>query len=231
VSRAALVLLALLAAALPGAAWASPQEHGRWRRPLARAETVGAFTFDAATPYAPGARRGIDLRASPGDPVLAACGGTVEFAGRMPGRRALGVTLACGRLRATELGLASVAVRRGARVRAGAPLGRLARPGVLRLGARHAGARHGYVDPASLLAGPPPATAPPAALPVPRRVPAPLVPRRAAPPPAAGTTTGLPWPAWTALGLLTAGAAGGAATTGRRRRDARARTHAAHRYR
>ena len=53
----------------------------------------------------------------------------------------------------------------------------------------------------------------------------------AAPPPAAGTTTGLPWPAWVALGLLTAGAAGGAATTGRRRRDARARTHAAHRYR
>jgi hypothetical protein len=230
VSRAALVLLALLAVALPGEAWASPAEHGRWRRPLARAETVGAFSFDPALPYAPGARRGIDLRGRPGDPVLAACGGTVAFAGRLPGRRALGVALACGRLRATELGLASVAVRRGVRVRAGAPLGRLGAAGLLRLGARRAGRRAGYVDPAPLLAGAPPATAPPATHPAPRRAPPPVAVRRAAPPPP-GPAAALPWPAWAAVGLLTAGAAGGAATTRRRRRGAGARMRAAHRYR
>ena len=86
-------LLALVAAALPGRAAASPQERGRWREPLPGARVVAPFTFDRVAPYARGARRGIDLRGHPGGPVLAACGGTVVFAGALPGRRG-GVTAA-----------------------------------------------------------------------------------------------------------------------------------------
>jgi hypothetical protein len=228
VSRAAPVLLVLvLAAALPGRAAASPQERGRWRGPLPGARVVAPFTFDLGAPYARGARRGIDLRGRPGRPVLAACSGTVTFAGAVPGRRR-GVTLACGALRATELGLATVTVRRGARVRAGAPVGRLGSGGVLRLGARRAGRRHGYLDPATLLAGPPPATAPPAG----RRTPPPPVARpRTAASPTGAAPVRVPWPAWAALALLTAGATGSATTRRRRRRAARARRQAAHRYR
>jgi hypothetical protein len=228
VSRAAPVLLALvLVVVLPGETPASPQEPGRWRGPLPGARVAAPFAFDPGAPYARGARRGIDLRGRPGGPVLAACGGTVAFAGAVP-RRGRGVTLACGALRATELGLATVTVRRGARVRAGAPIGRLDRAGVLRLGARRAGRRHGYLDPATLLAGPPPATAPPAGR---RTPPPPVARRRTVPPPAGDAPVRAPWPAWAALALLTAGAAGGGATTRRRRRAARARMQAAHRYR
>jgi hypothetical protein len=222
------LLVLVLAAALPGRAVASPQERGRWRGPLPGARVAGPFSFHRAAPYARGARRGIDLRGRPGRPVLAACSGTVTFAGALPGRRR-GVTLDCGALRATELGLGAVIVRRGARVRPGAPVGRLGAAGVLRLGARHAGRRDGYLDPATLLGGAPPATAPPAGR---RTPPSPVVRRGTAAPPAGPAPVGVPWSAWAALALLTAGATGGATTTRRRRRRAEgARTQAAHRYR
>jgi hypothetical protein len=242
VSRAAPVLLALVViVALPGAASASPEAHGRWRGPLPGPLHVAArFRFDAAAPYARGARRGVDLTAPPGTPVLAPCAGTVAFVGALPGR-ARGVTLACaGGLRATELGLGVVSVRRGTRLRAGAPVGRLGAGGVLRLGARRAGSRHGYVDPETLLApAAPPGTAPPPAPapsgrrvpPAPAPAPAPAPPRHnpSASPRAPATT---PWPAFAALALLTAGAAGRtAASARRRRRTAGGRVPAAHRYR
>src|SRR4051794_34337115 len=144
VSRAAPVLLAVVVTvALPGLAAASPEAHGRWRGPLPGGQVVGRFTYDRGAPFARGARRGIDLRGTPGAPVLAACGGTVVFTGAVPGhggRATRGVTLACahGGVRATELGLSAIGVRRGARVVAGAPVGRLGPRGGPRPGARPA---------------------------------------------------------------------------------------------
>jgi hypothetical protein len=247
------VLLAFaVIVAVPGAAAASPEAHGRWRGPLPGAvRVVARFTFDPAAPYARGARRGLDLRAAPGTPVVAPCAGPVRFAGPLPGR-GRGVTLACvGGLRATMLGLGAVTVRRGARLRAGAPVGRLGARGVLRLGARRAGTRHGYVDPETLLTPPvPPSTAPPpATAPTERRAPAPP-PRSPRAPPATAATerrapepqatpaaapaapTTAPWAALVGLGLLTAGVAGRTAAAARgRRATGSARSPAAHRYR
>jgi hypothetical protein len=235
----AIVLLAVLTLAVPGRAAVASTTHDRWRRPLPGAAVARTFSFDPAAPYLRGRRRGIDFRGRPGAPVLAVCGGTVTHAGRVPGWGP-GVTVRCGALVATELGLGAPAVRRGQRVRAGAVLGRLGGRGVLRLGARRAGGRQAYVDPLALLAGepsvgaPPPVVAPPA--PGTRRAPLPPAPRvprpvprpsRAADPAAAH----LPWPIWAGLGLLAAGAGGGGAA--RRRRGRRPVTGAAlaHRYR
>jgi murein DD-endopeptidase MepM/ murein hydrolase activator NlpD len=236
----AIVLLAVLALAVrTEAAWASTT-HDRWRRPMAGAAVVRAFSFDPAAPYVRGRRRGIDLRARPGSPVLAACAGTVAHAGRVPGWGP-GVTLRCGALVATELGLADgLRVRRGARVRAGAPVGRLGASGVLRLGARRAGARQGYLDPLPLLddgapapVAPPAVARPPARAPRQPRRPGPTAARRAPVRIPAGdrARAHLPWPIWAGLGLLAAGAGGG--TVARRRRGQRSATGAAlaHRYR
>jgi murein DD-endopeptidase MepM/ murein hydrolase activator NlpD len=214
------VLASLLA--FPATVQGAPD---RWQQPIAGATVARTFSFDPAAPYVGGARRGIDLAASGGAPVVAACAGTVTYAGSVPawGR---GVSLRCGRLVATELGLGAVGVRRGAAVRAGSVLGRLGARGVLRLGARRAGARHGYVDPLTLLAGAdappapvsvPPAVAPRASAPRPLQ-PAPRTPRiapRALP--AAPADRRVPWLAWAGLGLLAAGG-GGAGVACRRRR-------------
>jgi hypothetical protein len=175
VLTAALVASVLLAAA--------PARGDGWRRPVPGA-LVGAFRFDRAHPYRAGQRRGVDLAAVPGAPVRSACAGLVTAAGPVPGR-GRGVTVRCGILVATHLGLAAVHVRRGRRVWAGAVLGPALGPAV-RLGARQAGRRHGYVDPALLLrpsgpGRPAPVLAPPRAE------------RPAAGPPAAPAPGPVPW--------------------------------------
>lgn len=222
-SRLALLLLALAAfsALSPGASAAGD----RWRPPLPRAVVSGVFTFDRAAPYAGGQRRGIDLRGAPRARVVAACAGVVTYAGRVP-RWGRGVSLRCGGLVATELGLASASVARGALVWPGAVVGRLAPRGVLRLGARRVGIAHGYVDPLGLLSRGerfgPPTVAPrggPALRPRPRATP----PATTRPAPATeARTTALPRPVWAGLALLAAGAGGGGVA--RRRRPHRRRT-------
>ena len=224
------MVLAALTLALPGGATAASQDHGRWRRPLPGGVLERAYTYDPSAPFARGRRRGIDLRGRPGAPVLATCAGSVAYAGLVP-RLGRGVTLRCGPLVATELGLAALAVRRGERVDAGQAVGRLGPRGVLRLGARRAGARLGYVDPAPLLQGPERAP-PPAA---PGAPPAPVVVRRSPVPPAARAAPaprpgGAPWPAVAGAALLAAGAVGGGAVSARRRRAGpRSRTATAQR--
>jgi Peptidase family M23 len=172
---AALAVIALLALARPAAA-------GTWRRPVA-GEVVGAFHYSARRPFAAGWRRGIDIAARPGAVVQAACGGRVSFAGPLPGEGAgRGVSVRCGALTATHLGLAGLAVRRGAMVAAGAPVGTLGPTGLLRLGARVTARRFGYVDPLRLLGrepGDPPVATPrrpsargPRPVPAPAHVPA-----------------------------------------------------------
>jgi hypothetical protein len=130
-----------------------------WRAPVDGA-VIAPFDFDPARPYAAGRRRGLELAARRGEPVRSACGGEVTFAGRLPDG-GTGVTVRCGSLAATHLRLASASVRRGAHVPRGASLGTAA-GGSVRLGARRIGERHGYVDPATLVAGGP-SVAPPAA--------------------------------------------------------------------
>jgi murein DD-endopeptidase MepM/ murein hydrolase activator NlpD len=235
-----LVLVMLLGAGLfvldvGGAAAAQ-----RWRMPVPRATVVGAFGFDRAAPYAGGQRRGIDVRGEPGARVVAACAGIVTYAGRVPGW-GRGVSLRCGGLVATELGLVSASVARGARLWPGATLGRLGARGLLRLGARRASSRQGYVDPLGLLSRDerpsPPAVAPrggPAVRPRSRFTSpaAPATSRRAAtavapvatPHPTATVAphdVALPWSAWAGLALLAASAGGGGVV--RRHRHGRGR--------
>lgn len=155
-ARGPLVLLLVLAAAAglfllrAGATAAAPGgSAAAWRWPL-RGELVQRFAYSRAHAFAPGARRGIDVAAAPGTRVGAACAGWVTFAGRVPssGR---GVSVRCGTLVATHLGLGRLAVRRGAVVVPGGRLGELGPSGRLRLGARRAADRFGYVDPLALL--------------------------------------------------------------------------------
>jgi len=157
VALAGVIAAVLLGPAAPAAAAqrsASPTA-GRpaaappWRRPVT-GSVERRFAYDRGRPFARGARRGVDLRAAAGAPVRAPCSGRVTHAGPVPGRRR-GVTVRCGPLRATVLGLATTAVHRGARVHAGARIGTAAGP-TLRLGARAATDRFGYVDPLRLLA-------------------------------------------------------------------------------
>ncbi|MDX6700986.1 MAG: Peptidase family [Baekduia sp.] len=218
--RVIVVLASLFA--FPATVWGAPD---RWQRPVADATVARTFSFDPAAPYVGGARRGIDLAGRPGAPVVAACTGTVSYAGRVP-RWERGVSVRCGRLVATELGLGAVGVRRGAAVAAGTVLGRLGARGVLRLGARRAGVRHGYIDPLTLMAGagepPAPVAAPPAVAPRapsrPRVAPALRTPAdvpRALP--GGRADRRVPWAAWAGLGLLAAGAGGGGVARRRRR--------------
>jgi len=228
----AVLLLALL---LPRPAAAAASE--RWRWPL-HGDVVGAFRYAPRHPFAAGARRGIDIAARRGATVRAACPGRVTFAGPVPGGRGLGVSVRCGDLVATHLGLGRLAVRRGARVVAGAPLGVVGAAGRLRLGARRRSARFGYVDPLGLLgAVPPPVGRGPDPLPLGRAPGGPLAPRMTPPAPArlaprpvpaggapaASRAAGVPGLAWGGLVLVAAGLPlGGLVHRRRRRRAARA---------
>ena len=68
----------------------------RWLPPLPAVSAAGTFDFDARTPFAAGAHRGVRLAGEPGQTVRAPCSGRVRFAGRVP-RLGSGLALACGR--------------------------------------------------------------------------------------------------------------------------------------
>lgn len=175
-AAAALAAASLLALLMPRPAGAAPALRDRWRWPVHGA-VVGRFAYARDHAFTAGARRGIDIAAASGVPVRAACSGRVTFAGAVPGGRGLGVTVRCGGLAATHLGLGRLAVRRGTRVEAGARLGVLGAAGRLRLGARRAADRFAYVDPLALLRG----DEPPAPVAGPRRTPRVPAPPRVAP--------------------------------------------------
>jgi hypothetical protein len=214
--RTVLVLLAasVLSVVLEGAGAlpASAGEH--WRRPLPGGAVAGAFSYERSAPYVRGRRRGVDLAGRPGARVLATCSGVVTHAGRVPGF-GRGVTIRCGRLVATELGLLTATVAGGARVLAGRPVGVLSARGVLRLGARVATDRHGYLDPLALIDDAAPTIAPPATLARSRHKPSPATPIAPLAQPARAP---LPWPVLPGLALLTLGVVGGGALRVRRRR-------------
>jgi len=225
-------LLGPVASAVSVAAGPASAASAAWERPIdgpvLRPFAVGPDRFAA------GQHRGIDLGALPGFHVLAACGGRVTFAGRVPhGGRT--VSVRCGALVATYQHLGAVTVRRGEIVLPGARIGRAgrARPRPhVHLGARDA-ATGAYVDPLGLFAGGPRAVPPP--VPVQRRPPplgpAPAARRplarpyalrgaRPAPIPPRDGTHRLPWPVWLGLALAGLGLPLGGAVTVRRRRQA-----------
>jgi murein DD-endopeptidase MepM/ murein hydrolase activator NlpD len=196
-----------------------------WRWPL-RGPVVGAFRVSPGAPFARGQRRGIDVSARPGAVVRAACPGRVTFTGALP-HRGLAVSVRCGRLMATYLGLGRLAVSAGGGVIRGDALGTLGARGRLRLGARRASDRRGYVDPLRLLADDAPAL--PRLGPAPRALRRhPLPPTRPAPrpiapamPPAPGSAAAphrLPWPAYPALALVASALPLGGLVRRRRRR-------------
>jgi murein DD-endopeptidase MepM/ murein hydrolase activator NlpD len=201
-----------------------------WRWPL-RGPVVGAFDLAPGAPFARGQRRGIDVAARPGTVVRAACPGRVTFTGPLP-HRGLAVTIRCGSLNATYLGLGRLATRTGSRLVRGDAIGTLGASGRLRLGARRASDRRGYIDPLLLLAdgapplphlGPAPRALRRRPVPPTRPAPRPIAPATPPAPGSAAAPRRLPWPAYPALALVASGLPlGGLLHRRRRRAGARA---------
>jgi murein DD-endopeptidase MepM/ murein hydrolase activator NlpD len=159
-------LLALLAVVVAGAsapltAAAEPAPAGTevaagpWTAPLP-GDLVVTRSFDAPPhPYAAG-HRGVDLRGSPGAPVLAAGDGVVVFAGLVAGRPVVSVDHADGLRTTYEPVDASVGA--GQAVARGSPIGTLAlgHAGCPASACLHWGLRRGetYLDPLGLLQPP-----------------------------------------------------------------------------
>lgn len=150
----------LAAAIMPGAAVAAERAVGvgpaeragpGWTWPLAPRPTVAAPFDGPPGPYAPG-HRGVDLRATVGQQVLAAGPGVVAFAGTVAGRGVLSVDHAG--VRTTYEPVAPL-VTVGAAVAAGDPIGTVtAAPGHCLPGTcLHWGVRRGetYLDPLALV--------------------------------------------------------------------------------
>jgi hypothetical protein len=194
------LLALLLLASLPAG-----EAHARWAPPV---PGPPARLFDlGADPFAAGRHRGVDLAAARGEPVRAACGGVVRFAGRVAGTGT--VSVSCGGWRVSYAPLERIAVRAGARVGPGRRLGRVGHPSGhagLHLGARREGERFGYTDPLRFLGTT--RRAPPPLVPArkPQRPARPhVVPRPSRPAPAPAPA---PWPVWLGLALLLTGLAG-----------------------
>lgn len=217
VSGAALGVAAVLAAvASPApayAAWAPPVPGGATR-----------LFHLGRNPFLGGQHRGADLAAAPGEPVRAACGGPVRFAGHIAGAGTVSVT--CGRWRVSYAPLERIAVRAGHRIGEGRRLGvvaggsgpghagrRLAVPAAprrahagLHFGVRLEGRRFGYVDPLPFLAGS--RRAPPPLVPVPSRPRHPVARPGPAPHADRPGPALAPWTVWVGLALLMTGLAG-----------------------
>jgi len=167
--------------------------------------------------YAAGGHRGIDIAATPGAAVRAACAGRVTFAGTVPGSGRV-VSEACGDLVATYTHLGEIEVRVGVRLRARRRLGRAGAARHVHLGARRG---RMYLDPLTLLGDDAAPVAPPPVAPAPprwRAVPPP--PRPASP----ASREGPPPVAWLGTALIALAVPGlGVGRAVRRRRRARAR--------
>ena len=144
-----LVLLFLCPVAIAAGAWLVPvgvlAEGRSDYRPPVDGPIVDPFRPPLER-WGPG-NRGIDYDAAPGTPVVASAPGEVVFAGPVGGELHVVVLHGDG-LRTSYSFLASVIVRRGQVVAAGAPIGTAAGP-------VHFGVRDGerYVDPAAVLEG------------------------------------------------------------------------------
>ena len=182
------LILTSVAALLANLVLASPA-WAQWVWPL-RGEVITPYS-NGDDPYASGRHRGIDIAGDVGQPVVAATGGTVRFAGTVGSS---GLTVSVRSLDGFDtsyLHLSSASVRAGQSVATGDRLGavgtsgtRSAEPPHLHFGVREAGTRHAYRDPLSLLpalaapgesplGAPLPQPAPATPAPSPMRAPAP----------------------------------------------------------
>lgn len=160
-TAAALVLLGV-----PGPASA----EGAWEWPV-DGRVITPFDVHPSAPYQGGQHRGIDIRARPGTPVVAAAPGTVVFAGRL-GDSGLVVSIdnAAGGLRTSYVHLSGVSVSRSQQVRRGQALGTSGTSGRpsgstphLHFGVRSAGEPARYLDPLGFLPEPEDQDLPPVA--------------------------------------------------------------------
>jgi Peptidase family M23 len=146
-----------------------------WTWPVA-GPVLETFSFDRAHPYASGERRGIEIGAGDGESVAAPAGGTVSFAGSVPGSGvSLTIETADG-YSVTLTHLRALGVAKGASVGEGTAVATAAAS--MHLGIRVTADPQGYVDPLALLpARPSPPPSQPAPSPPPQPAPA------SAPPP------------------------------------------------
>lgn len=146
-----LAAICLLTPTPPLHAVASATSRPGWDWPLQPRPVVVRGFDPPSDPWGAG-HRGVDLAASPGDPVLAVAAGRVSFAGQVAGTGV--VVVRHGGLRSTYQPV-TPAVARGKPVTAGTTLGTLSTVGshCLPAACLHLGARRGeeYVDPLSLL--------------------------------------------------------------------------------
>ena len=141
----------------PAAGMQARAEPTRFGWPFAGGHEVSRPFQPPGRPFGPG-HRGVDLAGEPGQPVLAAAGGLVVFAGRLAGRNVVSVEHPGG-LRTTYEPVAP-AVTPGQQVARGQPLGQLepGHPGCTAASPKvclHWGARRrlDYLDPLRLLGG------------------------------------------------------------------------------
>jgi hypothetical protein len=186
VLRAAALLAALVSTPVAGA-WTWP----------ATGPVLQPFVFDPLHPYAGGQHRGIDVGGGAGAEALAPAGGTISFAGSVPGSGKSVTIQTTDGLSVTLTHLGSIAVVRTAAVAEGATVGTIGPSGppevavpYVHLGVRITAQAQGYLDPVTFLparVSPPPPAPEPA--PAPAVVPVPAAP---APDPGAATDGGEP---------------------------------------
>jgi hypothetical protein len=125
-------------------------DHDELHWPLSPGPVVIRGFVLGPYPWSPG-HRGVDLRADPGQEVLAAASGTVSFAGPVAGREVVSLLHDSG-IRTTYEPVHPV-VRAGDRVRAGQPLGTVSRGHRADLTCLHWGAllADHYLDPLALM--------------------------------------------------------------------------------
>ena len=184
------LLLTTAATALASLALASPS-WAAWVWPLS-GPVITPYS-NGSDPYAGGQHRGIDIAGETGQPVVAAAGGSVRFAGTA-GSSGLTVSI-----RTTDgfdtsyLHLSSASVRAGQTVAGGERVGAVGISGTrstehphLHFGVREAGSRHAYRDPLAFLPGAPPVADGPGEAPAPQSAPVPVAPRSVPAPVSAG---------------------------------------------
>lgn len=147
----ALAVLAVAGVPSPATAWTSAPEP-RFAWPLAPAPKVTRPFQAPASDYGPG-HRGVDLAATPGQPVLAAGSGVVVFAGAVAGTPVVSVDHDGG-LRTTYEPVTAT-VTAGTQVYLGQPIGTVdsGHPGCPVAACLHWGVRRGdeYLDPLALI--------------------------------------------------------------------------------
>jgi hypothetical protein len=174
-------LIVVSAAALLAFFVLAPPAWAAWVWPL-RGEVITSYS-NGDDPYASGQHRGIDIAGETGQPVVAATGGSVRFAGTAGSS---GVTVSIRTLDGFDtsyLHLSAASVREGQSVEAGEQIGAVGTSGTrsverphLHFGVREVGSRHTYRNPLAFLPAAGPPLENPRAAPAPQPLPGPRTP-------------------------------------------------------